>query len=290
MTIAEAKTILAVYRNESDAKDPLIAQALALADQNSELRTWLTTSLNFDKELSTAISQIPLPSDLKQKIIEHVQAAGPQQKFVSLLLPGFALALAASIVVALGLYFFLNANRNSPAQVAMDQAALKDFAARLISSQQINLAVTDVSEGEMRAWLHGKRSPATFTIPSVLANADRVGCQTYKIVRHRMSLMSFKVADDRLVHLFIARSKGIRRFTTRELKDEDGIGIATWSDGAFFYILADPGGLESLRTLTNQDDAFAPSKNTLLLEGRQLQMNSHISCCLLQLHSVRLEA
>jgi hypothetical protein len=149
----------------------------------------------------------------------------------------------------------------------MDKAALKDFVIQLLSSQNVQLAATNISEGDMRAWLHGKRSPATFTVPAALVNAVRFGCQTYKVAGHRVSLICFRLADGRIVHLFVARLKGIRRPTTREVSEEKGVGLAAWGDGAFFYILADPTGLESLQRLTGQDDALSLSENLLELKS-----------------------
>ncbi len=292
MTIEDAKTILAAYRGAPDDSDPLISHALALAEENSNLRSWLNSSRAFDETARAAVRGITPPLALKEEIFARTRAAEANRKIVSLALPGFALALAASIVVALGLYFFINAKRNSPAQVAIDQAVLKDFVIKMLSSQEVQLAATNISEGDMRAWLHGKRSPATFTIPAALADATRFGCQAYKVAGHRVSLMCFRLADGRIIHLFVARLKGVHRSTAREVSEENGVGLAAWGDGAFFYILADPAGLEPLKQLTGPDDLVssvrkAANYEVMLLSSKKeflavlrIEMRPNFNVCL----------
>ena len=71
MNREEARFILKAYRpGESDARDPEVAQALALAESDPALRLWLERQIASQAILRESLRQIPIPPDLRERILE----------------------------------------------------------------------------------------------------------------------------------------------------------------------------------------------------------------------------
>src|SRR5947207_357824 len=65
-----AKHILQSRRpSGQDDQDPQIAEALALAESDPELKQWFEDQHAFDAALAQHMQSTPLPADLKQKVL-----------------------------------------------------------------------------------------------------------------------------------------------------------------------------------------------------------------------------
>ncbi|MBI5686303.1 MAG: hypothetical protein HZC54_14615 [Verrucomicrobia bacterium] len=71
MNSKEAKQILRCYRpGVGCEKDPQIAAALDEARRNPALGRWLQRELAFDEAVRAKLRAIPVPSDLRQRILK----------------------------------------------------------------------------------------------------------------------------------------------------------------------------------------------------------------------------
>ena len=67
-----AKRVLLSFRPEtSDRNDPEVAQALALAREDAELRDWLHDQRAFHELLRHELRAVAVPPDLKEKILRE---------------------------------------------------------------------------------------------------------------------------------------------------------------------------------------------------------------------------
>ena len=102
----EAKSILLLYRHgTADADDPQVAGALALAEQDQELKDWLVRHCARQFVLRERFRQIPMPAALKEQIISE-QAVREKMIFWPLKY-AYALAAVAALVLLVALLPFL---------------------------------------------------------------------------------------------------------------------------------------------------------------------------------------
>ena len=79
----EAKTILLLYRpGTTDAGDPEIAGALALAKQDPELTRWLAEHCARQEAVRAGFRKITAPAGLKEQIISE-QASSREDAFLA---------------------------------------------------------------------------------------------------------------------------------------------------------------------------------------------------------------
>ena len=96
MNLNEAKTILLLYRpGTTDAEDPQIAEALALAKQSPELARWLAEQTARQTQLRGQFQQIPVPAGLQAQILAETVAP---DRMVRLLHPTACVKVAVVFV------------------------------------------------------------------------------------------------------------------------------------------------------------------------------------------------
>ena len=131
----EAKTVLAACRpNGADAKDPLLAEALALVQRDGELRAWFEAEQAADQAIAAKLKAVALPDDLLERVRAGARAritSKPRQ-------PSFALALAASFAL-LGLLAVLWWNRTPSAPAGSFAAYRMDMAQFLRAFPKLDL-------------------------------------------------------------------------------------------------------------------------------------------------------
>ena len=96
----ESKQILLLFRpGTADAEDPQIAEALALAKQDTEFACWLEAHCEWQAALCAKFRQIAPPAGLKEQIIsEH---AASRRRISTRQKIQFALALLILLIGAL---------------------------------------------------------------------------------------------------------------------------------------------------------------------------------------------
>src|SRR5580704_16728924 len=103
----EARELFCAYRpGTSDDQDPRMAEALQMAQRDEELAKWFAGYRSFNAAMRSKLKEIPVPADLKQKIL--LAEAGRRGKIVPLKNWLVPLAAAAAIVLlAFGTWYFL---------------------------------------------------------------------------------------------------------------------------------------------------------------------------------------
>ena len=110
----EAKIILQLYRPDTaDADDPQIAEALALAKQDSELARWLEEHCARQNALREKFRQIEIPPGLKEQIIsEQAAFSKKNSRRAKIVLVAALTAIVAALAVIVPLYFPHDGNGN----------------------------------------------------------------------------------------------------------------------------------------------------------------------------------
>lgn len=240
MNREEAKSVLVACRpNGADANDPLLAEAMALVQQDAELRAWFEAEQAADKAIAAKLKAAPLPEDLLARVRAGTQAriAGQPRR------SSLALAMAASFAV-MGLIAALWLNR-TPAVLPGSYAAYRaDMAQFLRDFPKLDLATDRLSE--VRDWLSRQHPAVRAKIPPGMERFPSIGCRTVDWQGRKLALVCFMV-EGQVVHLFVMPRTAfpdaglsstpwfakVRQLNTASWSSEDNLYlVVTSGDGA----------------------------------------------------------
>jgi hypothetical protein len=238
----EAKRVLQTLRpGDPVAKQPPFSTALALADDDPDLKAWWEAQQAFDQKVAAKLQNVPLPADLRDNILaaRKIEAFPAQPRF------SYWLAAAAMVaILCLAGTVWENARHVSSANY--DQAALA-----FLDHDAPPLGMTSADHDKILAWLKERNAP-TGSLPAKMSTLPTVGCQKFAVAGHSVSLICFALAGGRLVHLFLVNQTDLSDPPSRtgpEFKEIQGWSTASWSDDKMSYMLATQASPDTLRQL-----------------------------------------
>lgn len=248
MNATEAKTILLLYRpGTADAEDPQFAEALALANSDSELARWLEAHLAQQQALRAKFKQIAPPAGLKEQIIsEH--AAARRARAAWRLLGGGVTALLLLLGMLAVLWHRPSPVENTLAiyQSQMARIALGPYGMDLMTNAVVPL----------RAYLARQHAPADLNLPPPLQQVALTGCAVRQWQGATVSLVCFrtgrplppgKTSD---LWLFVVDGAAITNAPatgSRQIARVNRLMTATWTDGGQLYFLGIDGQEAEIR-------------------------------------------
>jgi hypothetical protein len=232
MNIQEAKFILGVFRPDGrDAGDPKLAEALAMAGRDPELRVWLERQQAWDRAVAEKIQAIPPPPGLRDAIIAGARASRPRPRWW---LRPFPLAAAAAIVV-LGVWSSLTrpgSGRLSGSELVA--AALNDRT----DQYDDHVGFPEGLEG-LQSQLASAPLPLTTGVNLDLEELRQKRCRSVKVGGREMFEICFK-RDGVWFHLYAARRSDFApgAWDARSLlTDKGGFAATAWADSKNVYAL-----------------------------------------------------
>jgi hypothetical protein len=244
----EAKAILLFYRHgTADAEDPQIAEALALADHDQELKDWLVNHCARQFVLRENFRQIRAPAGLKEQIISE-QAA---QEKVIFWRPKVALAAVAALVLLVALVPFWFSHRAYDDTLAVYQnqmagAALRGYAMDLVTN----------SPEQIRGYLAKNHAPADFILPEKLKQANLLGCAVEGWQGVKVSMICFSTGKPLApggqsdLWLFVvdrASVRGASAGDSTQFSKVNRLTTATWTQDGKLYLLGTDGDERTLK-------------------------------------------
>lgn len=235
----QAKMMLSTYRpGGEDASDPFFAEALDQVRHDPELSAWFAEQRRFDESVQSALQSETPPPGLRETLLLNRKVArmaesSPRTNFFAK--PATWLAIAASVILLLGIGLLLQPEAKGPMSGEQFVQSVLD----LKTSGQISLGKISSDPEELRAWLAQQRSPSEFELPPSLEKLGAMGCQTFTIHGHKVSLLCFRLDKDRIIHFFVIDNKNLEGAPGSQphFRQVDNIAIATWSIGGRTYVL-----------------------------------------------------
>ena len=232
MNPEEAKEILSAYRHGTDdEKDPLFAEALALARRDPALSAWLAASLAFDQSVRVELARVPAPVDLRDLILAQRKIIRPAPWWN----PHFSarqLAAAAAVVLALGVAA-LWANQRPPSF-----AEFRDDFASLSWSSEPHVQAPAADMNDVREFLATQGVATNFAVPLVLAHSKVRGCTLLAWHGQKVPVICFH-PEGKHLHLVIA-DRALFPDAPTETPQTDRSGsarTASWSKDEHSYML-----------------------------------------------------
>ncbi|MFZ0828735.1 MAG: hypothetical protein WAO02_15060 [Verrucomicrobiia bacterium] len=245
----QAKTILLLYRpGTTDAGDPEIAEALALAKQDSELTRWLVEHCTRQEALRTGFRKLPVPAGLKEQIVSEQAArakVGIRRQRAVLV----ALAVVA-VLVALTPLWFPPRRSHDTYVVYRDQmasVALRGYGMDLMTN----------NPASVRAYLAQNHAPADYVLPAPLEKTAVSGCAIEDWQGAKVSMVCFRTGrplppgDPSDLWLFVidrSRVKDSPPAGSRQFVQVGRLRMVTWTAGEKLYVL----GMEGDETALGQ--------------------------------------
>jgi hypothetical protein len=247
VTRDEAKTILLLYRHgTADADDPQIAEALALAENDRELKDWLVIHCAQKFVVREKFRRIAAPAGLKEQIISEQAAPGK----IIFWRPKFVLAAMAAMVllVAFAPFWFLHRSHDDTLanyQNRMAGVALRGYA----------MDLTTNDPGQIRAYLAQNHAPSDFILPEKLKQASLVGCAVEGWQDAKVSMLCFRSshaapAASSDIWLFVVDLNSVNKSSvgsSPQFSKVNRLATATWTQGGKLYFLGTTGDAQAIQ-------------------------------------------
>lgn len=261
----------------ADRLDPEAQSALAAAQADPALSSWLEREQNFDRAFADRVQSAAAPAELRAAIFARVEADArrthPPARRIVVHRPvaTFFAALAAAASVAL-LAIVLWPQHSRP-------ATLDDVVASALETPPSRLEVHELAGrpmADVRDWLAGKAAPVPGEIPPALAALPTDGAGMVVLKGITASVVTFRAdgfsgADTpgsapRLALFTLPRQSCSSQGLTRApvVREQAGHALAVWRDATSVYVLAVDASADDLRHF------LATGRTITLLVPRQI--------------------
>ncbi|MEM7792180.1 MAG: hypothetical protein AAF546_12320, partial [Verrucomicrobiota bacterium] len=265
----EAKSFLELCRPgvEADHTDPLIAEALAMLDQDPELRASFESGQVIDARISESLNSIEPPASLKAEILAGMYAhkasadekapatsadmiAFPEQTSTKNWMSAFV-GLAAVFVALFVTFAALRTGQETNTETAVATAGIPDLV-QFLSAEMSNMKGLDKrsqQSGPIMTYLASQGAPRPDALKEVIRDKRTLGCVVFDYNGAKLSMICFK--DDSYYHIATLDKADI----TEEIPQDPAfyqIGKQTfklWQDEKQVHILTMEGTEEDLPEL-----------------------------------------
>lgn len=223
MNRPEAKAILELCRpGQPAASDPRVAEALALAQTDPELREWFTQQQAFDAFMSASLKSVPVPAHLRATLLATVaQPPAPKPSALARLNARLAAWLRTPIIPE---HVLLNPPtwRRWPVRVAVALLAVLTLTpvvltyyaprpfARYVADvvdaswdEKGHLALRTNDLAAVRHWLAAQKVNPDFSIPPALERFSLHGARRFEWRGHPIAFLCY-LDGPRHLHLLVS--------------------------------------------------------------------------------------
>lgn len=230
MTREEAKRILLLYRPEMGG-DSEFAEALNEARRDPELGHWLEQHLATQALLRQKFSQIPIPVDLKERILAGHKIIRPV--FWRRRVGWIAAAASVAALICLAAWF---GGERKPDRFA-------DYCLRMVQIvlREYRMDILNTDGEQVRQYHQTRGAPADYTIPQGLQKVAVKGGGLLGWRGHPVSMVCFDRGNQQLLYLFVLdrnAAKDTPPSDSPKIAKVNKLTTATWSSGKWTYLLA----------------------------------------------------
>jgi len=247
MTRDEAKRILSWYRPwTNDAKDPEFAEALALAQQDTELGQWFAQHCAAHSAVHASFKVISPPPGLKEQIISEHQARLRAAKCGK---PRTLATVMAALVVVISLGVWLVAGTFGRSE--NDFAFFRSRMARTSATDYYMDLVTR-DPAKIRAYFSEHQSVSNYTLTKALVTTTNTGCKILTWQNHSVAIVCFHTgrpippgeSSSDLFLFVMDRDAAVNAPEPGKVQfaETNSMKTAAWTQDGLVYVLTTPRG------------------------------------------------
>lgn len=239
----QAKIILTAVRDDREIPggDAALEQALALLESDPDLAAWFADPE--DAAFRAELRAVEPPPHLRAAILagnKTVPFPAPSPRRFPVWL-----ALAAGLLVLLGVASLVL----SPRQASQFDAIVADVP-RLNELHEHGFSSPSGDLEKVRSWLAERGGAVDFSVPGKLVDLGGVGCEVASVQGTKVTILCFHTGQGRTAHLYVMDRSQLNDPPPSgdpHLRQDGPVAMASWSDGAYSYILAQQGSLDELK-------------------------------------------
>jgi hypothetical protein len=232
----EAREVLRLHRpGLPDEADPRMADALRLAQEDSELAQWFEAHCQFYITMRARLKEIPVPADLHEKIL---RGEAIRRGRIVALRPFLVPLATAAMLILLGVAAWSFKSR-------MRGDVFADARERIVKQAERGYSMTKTSTNLalIHEFLVANKFP-DYTLTKPLANLSGLGCATVDWRGRKVSMVCLLTRQNQELFLFVmdranlgkAPETGQTEFTRIQK-----LMTASWTQDDKIYILAGTG-------------------------------------------------
>jgi hypothetical protein len=268
MNDEDIKSILSTYRpGTEDDDDPFFQPALQALHKDPQLMKWFEMEQSFDHAMRSCFDSIPVPLDLKNRILTSSPPQDHKRPFLSFpAASAFILPLAALIILSLFLFNQLNPTQSgTKADIVsiekMDGQSWHEAMAHWMSPQNLGTIryVSSMDEIQSLMTSHFKGFPYAPN-PSDVSQLPPVACQAIQWGDCRITLTCYRYSGA-IVHFLVASDPTCSDSTDPLHEnvigyDDEVFQSVRWGDSNLAYLLLTRSSKEGiLKKLMNTQNA-----------------------------------
>lgn len=253
MTAQEAKQTLLAYRPwTTDSQDPEVAEAIALCDQDAELKKWFENHCATQSSLRDNFRGITVADGLKQQILsEYKSYITPVWRRRPAVIA--VVAMAVLLIALTSLWFNLPSHQSQSVTFA---AYRNRMVREVVKSYRMDLETSDAAQ--IRTYLEQQQSPADYVLPKNLEQTQTVGCGKLNWQGKPVSMVCFRTGKPLSpgtksdLFLFVVDQKDLLNGPETEgpvFANVSTMVTATWRAEGKVYLLAGSDAEELKRRL-----------------------------------------
>ncbi len=233
MNLNDAKRILIAYRpGSNDDRDPEVAQALELMRTERGLQVWLEEQAAFHRTMRAALRSIPIPADLKERILAQRKIIAPfWRRPETLVLAAACLALAL-VVSALWVK-----RPGEDRSFAGFRARMVGFALR---EYRMDILTNDLVQ--IQEYLRREARPWELNLTPGLQATPLMGAASLSWQGQPVSMVCFSLPRKEILYMFVLDQTALRTGRIPDpqphLEPIRGIMTASWSADGKVYLIA----------------------------------------------------
>ena len=247
MNEEKAKFILSAYRPcHEDCEDAEFSEALALTESNSELKSWFEDQMAFDRNCGDALCEVPVPGDVREKILAGGGVSGGVGLDKRGLIMGVfslprVLAMAAAIAVgwfvAVAVFPRGGSDISGTSGSGWQTAALSTLTDLYAFRDRLDVKTKD--REAIRVWLAERDPNLAETDLVQLATAGAVGCKEIISSDGVVTIVCFE-HEGKMFHLASYRLPESEQggMPPEPVLGQEGKWLsATWENGLYAHML-----------------------------------------------------
>jgi hypothetical protein len=243
----QVKRILLAHRPGARPDGDLeTEEALAVAQHDPELRSWLEQQHAFHDALRAELRSIPVPPGLKSSILA-------QDKVIAMPIwrgPWFLLAaacLALTLIIS-GLWIV---------QRSSEDLTFDGFRSRMVGSalREYRMDILSSNEKQIQKFLQASNAPANYVFTKGLQSMPLKGARAMQWQNHPVSMICFALPKGETLYMFVMDQAALREGklpqASPEIEPTQGIVTASWSQDGKVYLIAASDRAELEKSLAN---------------------------------------